>query len=100
MSVIEVFLELSASITESLRHEIVRRQQDGEEVISVSIEGPRSIANATFWERPHVAGLVDFNVIDTSGKQVFWHHLEGPTEALLRAGWDEMMAAIGALERG
>jgi len=38
--------------------------------------GDRAAADVTLWTRPHVGGLVDFEVISTDYSQRFWRHLE------------------------
>src|SRR5688572_25147 len=99
MSIVDLFADMTRSIDPTLRHDIVRGMEGDEQTVSVTVEGKNCMANASLWERPHVGGLVDFSVLDSSGRQILWRHLEGPSEAELHAGWNEMMQAIASLER-
>ena len=60
--------------------------------------GDRAAADVTLWTRPHVGGLVDFEVISTDYSQRFWRHLEGPSADDVERAWHAMIEAYLAAE--
>jgi hypothetical protein len=94
-SIVEFLIELSEQSVAGAEREINRGKVDGEDWLKVTLFIGLRAASVSFWSRPQMGGLLDFEVVDgENDAQVYWTHLEGANSEQIGAAWREMVLAL------